>query len=437
MYEQDTMPQAVEEEKTILGAILLDNAALEESERVLKADDFSLDSNRRIFLRMSELGRTGHSIDIVTLSRSLAREKEIETVGGVAYLASLTEGLPRRPVIEEYIRVVKDASLLRQMMLICNSAIAKAADHSEPAMNVLGDTLERLSSIENAAQDGQDLESVGQWLNSNDVFEERQQGIPTGITDYDEMTYGLHKGELTVFAGRTSSGKTSHAGTIAWQMARRGKAVAVFLNEQAKKSFIGRMLCGRSGVSFSAYRHGRLGMMEKIYIEDAIEEFKKLPIFWDVRPGMSAASIRSKAQRLKRSGDLDVVVIDQLNGISGEGFWQKGMRGDEVLGRKVIFLKRMGLELDVPVVLYHQLNRQSTKNEDSRPTLTDLKNSGEIEEHADNVALLHRPGYYKRNDPTLEGKAEILLAKQRDGATGSVHCEFVEELCLWRNRSTR
>lgn len=420
-------------EKTILGAALLENSYFDEAAQALKSDDFSLDSHRRIFLRMGELRRGGHAIDIVTLANLLNTHKEVESIGGVSYLASLTEGLPRNPYIADYIRIVKDKSMLRRLMGVCSAAIYKAADQTQDAIGVLSETIQNLGDIEDAGLQGEDLQSVGQWLNENDVFAEPTPGLKTGIDEYDEMTFGLHPAELTIFAGRTSMGKSSHCGTIAWQMARRGHSVAVFINEQRRESFIGRMLCGRSGVSFKSYREGHLDMIEKLYIEDARKEFLTLPIFIDYRSSMSIASIRAKSARLKRSGELDAILIDQLTGVSSDGVYQKGMRGDEVLGEKAQGFKNISVELNVPVGLYHQLKRESTKNEDNRPTLTDLKNSGALEEKADNVALFHRPAYYKRDEAT-KNEAEILIAKQRDGETGVVKCEFVGYNCLWRNR---
>ncbi len=179
------LPANVDAERTILGAILLDNAAHAEAADKLDFEDFSLDSHRRIYLRMRGLFNAGRSVDIVTLSAELARLKEIESVGGVAYLASLTEGLPRRPMIDEYIRIVKDKSLLRKLMLICSAGIARAADQGENALAVLGEVMSQLNSVEDSNLQGADLESVGQWLNQNDVFAERVPGIFTGIEEYD------------------------------------------------------------------------------------------------------------------------------------------------------------------------------------------------------------------------------------------------------------
>ena len=427
----NALPASIDGERTILGAILLDNAAFEQAAEHLRDDDFSLDSHRRIFLRMADLARAYRSVDIVTLAAELDRNKERDAVGGVAYLASLTEGLPRRPKIEDYIRIVKDKSLLRKAMLICNKGYERAYDQFEPAQDVIASMIRDLESAANSNMQGADLESVGQWLDQNDVFAQREPGIKTGIDDYDEMTYGLHKGELTVIGARTSMGKTSHACTITWQIAKRGKCVAVFLNEQQKKSFVGRMLCGAAGVSFKAYREDHLDAFEKMYIEEAIRQFKILPIFWDQRSKMSVASIKAKSARLKRSGELDGIIIDQLSGVSNEGFYEKGKRFDLIVGDKVQALKDMGMELDVPVVLYSQVTRASTKNADSRPMLADLKESGNIEDKADNVDFLHRPKYYDRESTDPD---EIIRAKCRDGETGIVKCEFVPQCCLWRNK---
>jgi replicative DNA helicase len=380
---------------------------------------------------MIDLGDGGHAIDLVTLAHELAKHKEVESVGGVAYLSQLTEGLPRRPAIDEYVRIVRDKSQLRQLILTCNAAIARAADQSETALDVLSFLDGRLETLSNSTEESSDLESVGQWLKQNDIFAERTPGIISGIDAYDELTGGFQPGELTVIAGRPGSGKTSFACTLTWQIARQGKSVAAFINEQRKESFMGRMLCGRSGVSFKSYKTGQLDWVERQYIEDARREFGTLPIYWESRKPMTIPSIRAKCRRLHRSGDLDILVVDQLSGLSNEGFHEKGKRSDEIIGAKVMALKDIGVEMGVPVVLYVQLTRSSTKNAESKPTLADLKGSGEIEDTADNVDLIHRPRYYDRDSKEDD---LIIRAKSRDGETGDVRCEFVPSMCLWRNK---
>ena len=422
-------------EQVVLGCILLDASLYGEASSRLRVDDFYLASHRMIFERMGQLDRDHRAIDFVTLQQVMGQE-EIKAVGGVAYLAGLTEGLPRRLAVTEYAAIVAEKSMLRRVERICAQTASRAAQGETSAESLLNTAIRDLEDATLSNSSDQDLHSVGQWLDQNDIFAQRTPGIKTGIDEYDELTYGLHKGELTMFAGRSSMGKTSHCGTIAWEIARRGHSVAVFINEQAERSFIGRMLCGRAGVSYNAYRRGTLDWVERQYIESTREEFRKLPIFIDQRSSMSVASIRAKSARLKRSGELDVILIDQLSRVSREGIFEKGMRTDEVIGGKVSAIKGMAVDLDVPVGLYHQLNRATTKNEGGRPSLENLKNSGEIEEHADNVALFHRPGYYDQRDSTLKGKDEIIVAKQREGPVGVAECEFVPETCTWRNRKS-
>jgi replicative DNA helicase len=425
------LPSNPSSERYVLGAILLENHALAEAQEKLKVEDFSLDGHQRIYQRMTELAAGGHAIDLVTLANELARHKEIESVGGVAYLSGLTEGLPRRPAIAEYASIVKDKSILRRLILTCNATIARASDQSETALEVLSYHEGKLETIANSSEESSDLESVGQWLGKNDIFAERVPGIMSGIDAYDELTGGFQPGELTVIAGRPGAGKTSNACTLTWQVARQGKSVATFINEQRKHSFMGRMLCGRSGVSFKNYVRGQLDFVERQYIEDAMRDFKLWPIYWESRTPMTIASIRAKCRRLHRTGDLDILIVDQLSGLSNDGFAEKGKRSDEIIGAKVKALKNIGMEMGIPVVLYVQLNRESTKGSDARPVLSSLKGSGEIEEHADNVDLLHRPSYYDRDSKEDD---LVIRAKSRDGETGDVRCEFVPSICLWRNK---
>jgi replicative DNA helicase len=433
---QDTgLPAAIDGERVILGAILLDNKAYEETEGKLRSEDFSLDANRRIYECIGRLLRKGVSVDLVTLSNELRTSHELDAVGGVSYLSSLTDGLPRRIAIGDWVNVVKDKSLLRQVMTICNSGIGHAQDQFEPALDIINRVVTRLEDAVHSNSQGTELESVAQWLNENDIYAERQPGIMTGIEEYDELTYGLHPGELTVIAARTSMGKTAMACTLSWQVARRGKAVALFLNEQRKKSFMGRMLCGQANVSLKSYFRGQMDWVEKQYIDDARALFMKLPIFWDERSSMSVPGIRAKCARLQREGDLDLIIIDQLSGLNNQGLGiESGMRTDEKIGMKVRAVKAIGMDLGVPVILFHQLNRETTKNEDARPGLQNLKNSGDIEEAADQISFLYRPGYYKPHEADLKDKDEWILAKARDGPTGVAHVTFVPDYCLWRNR---
>src|ERR1700739_2343610 len=260
------LPANIDAEKTILGAILLDNAAHSEVAEKIEADDFSLDSHRRIFLRMSELMDAQRAVDIVTLSNELARYKEVEAVGGVAYLASLTEGLPLRPVIEEYVKIVKDKSLLRRLMAICSAAIARAADQSETALEVLGAAEQQLLEVsEKGITHGlQALDQIvaNSFGSIDNLYKQSREitGLATDFTEFDHMTSGLQKGELIIIAARPSMGKTALAINIAQNAAVNHQAiVAVFSLEMSKESLLRRMLSSQSGVDQRKLQTGFLG----------------------------------------------------------------------------------------------------------------------------------------------------------------------------------
>jgi replicative DNA helicase len=428
------LPANLDAEKTILGAILLDNAAHAEAAEHIKPDDFSLDSHRRIFLRMSELIDTGRAVDIVTLSHELSRYKEVEAVGGVAYLASLTEGLPRRPVIEDYIRIVKDKSLLRRLMGICSAAIAKAADQSQDAIGVLDETESQLLEV---SQSGLSLglqpidvivrDSFGSIDN---LYNHRGDitGLETGFTDFDRMTSGLQKGELIIIAARPSMGKTALAINIAQNAAIRHNAiVAIFSLEMNKESLLRRMLASQASVDQQRIQKGFFGRAEQEKLQEALSLLVESRVYIDDSAASTIAEMRAKARRLKQNnGGLDLIMIDYLQlmsatmpGASKRGF-ENRVQEVSAISRG---LKAMAKELQVPVIALSQLSRSNEKRDDKRPMLSDLRESGSIEQDADVVAFIHRESYYNRKeDLSAEEKAEaeIIIAKQRNGPTGIV-----------------
>jgi replicative DNA helicase len=428
------LPANLDAEKTILGAILLDNAAHAEAAEHIKPDDFSLDSHRRIFLRMSELIDMGRAVDIVTLSNELSRYKEVEAVGGVAYLASLTEGLPRRPVIEDYIRIVKDKSLLRRLMGICSAAIAKAADQSQDAIGVLDETESQLLEVSQSglSQGLQPIDIIvrDSFGSIDNLYNHRGDitGLETGFTDFDRMTSGLQKGELIIIAARPSMGKTALAINIAQNAAVRHKAiVAIFSLEMSKESLLRRMLASQASVDQQKIQKGFFGRAEQEKLQDALSLLVESHIFIDDSAASTIAEMRAKARRLKQnSGGLDLIMIDYLQlmsatmpGASKRGF-ENRVQEVSAISRG---LKAMAKELQVPVIALSQLSRSNEKRDDKRPMLSDLRESGSIEQDADVVAFIHREAYYNRKeDLSAEEKAEaeIIIAKQRNGPTGIV-----------------
>jgi replicative DNA helicase len=434
------LPANIDAEKTILGAILLDNAAHSEAAEKIESDDFSLDSHRRIFLRMTELMNEQRAVDIVTLAHELSRNKEIEAVGGVAYLASLTEGLPMRPVIEDYIRIVKDKSLLRKLMMICSTAIARAADQSETALEVLGAAEQQLLEVgEKGITHGlQPLDQIvaNSFGTIDNLYKESREvtGLATNFTELDRMTSGLQRGELIIIAARPSMGKTALAINIAENAAIKSKAiVAVFSLEMSKESLLRRMLASQAWVDQRKLQTGFLGREDQTKLQNALEQLVESHLFIDDSAGISLSEMRAKARRLKQTiGGLDLVVVDYLQLMSatlpsaGGKRYENRTQEVSAISRG---LKALAKELHVPVVALSQLSRASERRgEDKRPMLSDLRESGSIEQDADVVAFIHRESYYNRDEEMSESdkaKSEIILAKQRNGPTGTVHLNFV------------
>ena len=442
------LPANVDAEKTILGAILLDNAAHAEAAEALQPDDFSLDSHRRIYLRMSELMDSQRAVDIVTLADELGRNKEVEAVGGVAYLASLTEGLPRRPVIEEYIRIVRDKSLLRRLMAICSAAIARAADQAEPALDVLGAAEAQLLEVteRGIAQGLQPLDQIvaNSFGSIDNLYKQSREitGLATDFTEFDRMTSGLQKGELIIIAARPSMGKTALAINIAQNASvNHGAIVAVFSLEMSKESLLRRMLASQAWVDQRKLQTGFLGREDQEKLQNALGLLVDSRTFIDDSAGISLAEMRAKARRLKQNAKgLDLVVVDYLQLMSatlpsaGGKRYENRTQEVSAISRG---LKALAKELNVPVVALSQLSRASERRgDDKRPMLSDLRESGSIEQDADVVAFIHRESYYNRDEEMSESdraKSEIILAKQRNGPTGTVHLNFISRFTRFEN----
>ena len=444
------LPASVEAERSILGAILLDNHSYNEAAEKLRSEDFSLDSHRRIYSRMAELIDAHRAVDIVTLAEELARRKEVEAVGGVAYLASLTEGLPRRPSIEEYVRIVKDKSLSRQLIGICNTAITRAADQSDEALVVL-DAAE--SGLLEVSERGITRGFAGipeivrdSFGTIDNLYAQQKEvtGLATHYTQFDKMTSGLQASDLIIIAARPSMGKTAWAINIAENAAvRDGKVVAVFSLEMSKESLLRRMLASQALVSMQKIQTGFIPKGDRGKLMEALERLAEARIFIDDTPAIALSEMRAKARRLQRQqGGLDLIVIDYLQLMSASSFGV-GARRYENRTQEVSAisrgLKALAKELRVPVVALSQLSRASEqRGGDKKPMLSDLRESGSIEQDADVVAFIHRDSYYNKDengeeDPDSKNKAEIIIAKQRNGPTGSVHLAYRADCTRFEN----
>ncbi len=438
-----SLPSNLDAERTILGAILLDNHAHAEAAEKLEPDDFFLDSHRRIFLRMGELVDSSRAVDIVTLAEEHARYKEVESIGGVAYLASLTEGLPRKPVIEEYIRIVKDKSMARRVMLICAAAIARANEQRDSALDVLNAAEQELLTVSERGV-GKGFLSLEQIVANSfgtidNLYKQAREvtGLATDFKEFDRMTSGLQKGELFILAARPSMGKTALAINMAQAAAvTHGAVVAVFSLEMSKESLLRRMLASQAWVDQKKLQTGFIGREDQGKLQKALEDLIETRIFIDDTAGISLAEMRAKARRLRQNaGKLDLIVVDYLQLMSAS-LPSSGGRNYENRTQEVSAisrgLKALAKEMDVPVMALSQLSRASERRgDDKRPMLSDLRESGSIEQDADIVAFIHRDFYYNKNEEKTDAErreAELIIAKQRNGPTGTVKLNFLEHI---------
>jgi replicative DNA helicase len=436
-------PASVHIEIAILGAMLLDGLAINDATAKLTAPDFSLDSHRRVYQCITDLLAEGRGVDSLTVQEELKRRRELESIGGPAYLAFLTEGIPRNLNIESYVRIVKDKSLLRQLMSIFADGVTRASDQSDEAINVLSDVEARLAEVaDSAIQYGfSDIATiVKESFGSIDALYEQGRevtGLATHYIEFDRMTSGLQESELIIIAARPSMGKTAWAINIAENAAvRGGKVVAVFSLEMSKASLLRRMLASQALVNSKAIQTGMLMRDDRTKLINGLERLMESKMFIDDTPGITLAEMRAKARRLKQQhGQLDLIVIDYLQLMTGSGGGGKGFenRTQEVsaISRG---LKSLAKEMQVPVVALSQLSRASEqRGGDKKPLLSDLRESGSIEQDADVVCFIHREEYYDRENEDLKGKAEIIIAKQRNGPTGSIQLAYLADYTRFEN----
>ena len=445
----DDRPASIHNEVAILGAMMMDALAISDATGELKTEDFSLDSHRRIFQAMLDLLAVGHAVDYLTVMDHLSRKKELDSIGGPSYLAHLTEGIPRNLNIESYVRIVKDKSLLRQLMAIFDEGSSRAADQGEQATDVLGDIEVRLAEVaDSAIQRG--FAGIGEIVASSfgsidALYEQGREitGLATHYIEFDRMTSGLQDSELIIIAARPSMGKTAWAINIAQNAAvRDGKVVAVFSLEMSKEALLRRLLASEALVNSRKIQTGFLPREDKGKLLSALERLVDSKLFIDDTPGITLAEMRAKARRLRQQeGRLDLIVVDYLQLMTGPS--SPGKRGFENRNQEVSAvsrgLKALAKEMRVPVIALSQLSRASEqRGGDKKPLLSDLRESGSIEQDADVVAFIHRESYYNKTedgeeDPETKGKADIIIAKQRNGPTGTVHLAYLSDYTRFEN----
>jgi replicative DNA helicase len=438
------MPASLDTERTILGAILLDNAVANEAAEGLTSDDFYLDAHRRIFARMLELNEHGNPIDPITLTEALQQKKELEAVGGVAYLSALVDRMPHTPSILHYIKIVKDKALLRQLIHASNNAIARAMEQADPAEEVIEAAESAIFQL-NEERLGEGFMGIPDIVRKSfgtiDNLLDRGHritGVETHFTALDEMTSGLQKSDLVIIAARPSMGKTAFAMNIVENAAVIDKkVVGVFSLEMSKQSLLQRMLCSQSRVDAHRLRTGFTSREDRGKLITGLEALAHAPVYIDDTPGISLSEMRAKARRLKKAqGQLDMIVVDYLQLMTAASL-ESGKRYENRTQEVSAIsrgLKALAKEMDCPVVALSQLSRApEARTGNNRPQLADLRESGAIEQDADVVMFIFREEVYNHDDPELEGKAEIIIGKQRNGPIGTVKLAFLKPFTRFEN----
>jgi replicative DNA helicase len=429
------LPSNVEAERSILGAILLDNAVCNQAIELLRRDDFFLDSHRRIFEKMIALTERIMPIDLITMGDELRRAGEFEQIGGLTYLASLIDGVPRTDTIEPYAKLVKSKSMLRKLITASNQIIALAFEEEDEAEMIVDKAEQMIFQIaEDRARVGfqyvgdvahRRLEQIEQMAGRPEMI----TGVPTGFTDFDRMTSGLQRQELIVIAARPSMGKTALALNMAQYASKNANVVGVFSLEMSAEQLVSRLLCSEARVDAHRLRTGYLNREEWARLADGLRRLCETKVFIDDTPGVGVLEMRAKSRRLKAEHGLDLLIVDYLQLMAGRGRIESRQQEVSQISRD---LKILAKELDVPVIALSQLSRAPEQRSEHKPQLSDLRESGAIEQDSDVVCFIYREELYNPTDEN-QGKAELIVGKQRNGPTGTIELAFLKEFTRFEN----
>jgi replicative DNA helicase len=434
------LPTNQDAERFVLGSILLDDALFVQAAGTLEPDDFSLEKHRRIFKRMGDLQQRGEKIDRITVANELMKFNELEACDGLSYLVSLDDGLPQIPNLDSYIRLVKDKALLRRIIFASQHMMNRALLGEEEPGEILAGAEETLLKLGDARVKAgllnpqQILEDYEGGINAFLDPSKRIKGISTGFAKFDELTGGLHGGELVILAARPSMGKTALALNMAQHVALKLKqTVAVFSLEMSKESLLTRMLCATARVDSQKFRAGYLSQEERRKLNHALHELVEAPLYIDDTAGLHLMDMHAKLRRLKAERDVKVVIVDYLQLMTGRGRFENRNQEVSALSRG---MKLLAKELNVPMLVLSQLSRAvENRQGDHRPQLSDLRESGSIEQDADLVGFIFREEVYRREREDLRGLAELIIAKQRNGPIGTVNLVFLHAQTKFENRA--
>lgn len=435
-----TLPHNLEAERSVLGAILLHNDAFDTAAELIDSNDFYRDAHRRIFDKMVKLGERGNAIDLVTLKEELTRSSELESVGGPSYISSLLDGVPRAMNVEHYARIIKEKATLRSLIFSANKILSNAYEAEEEADLILDEAESAIFAIaDKKVRDGfvslKDLaESSLDTIEKLASRKELVTGVPTGFTDLDEMTSGFQAGDLIIVAARPSMGKTSLVLNMAQHVGTKtDMTVGIFSLEMSKEQLFLRMLTGEARIDAHRLRGGFLGERDWGKLSQALGTLSDAKIFIDDTPSIGVLEMRAKCRRLQAQHGLHMIVIDYVQLMQGRGRFENRTLELASISRS---LKGLAKELGVPILLLSQLSRATEQRSEHRPQLSDLRESGALEQDADVVIFIYREDQYAdKNAPPTEttGTAELIIGKQRNGPVGVVKVAFIREFTRFEN----
>jgi len=438
----ESLPHSDEAERSVLGAILIDNNQINKAQELITSDAFYSARHRKIFEAIERLSETGTPMDLVTLRDELERSSDLESCGGPAYLSDLLDGVSRSVNLEHYARIVKERHTLRELIQASQWIGRNAYKAEGTSDDILDEAEKKIFQISQGRLRTGFIhirESAEKALKQIEALSEQQEpitGIPSGVLDLDNMTSGFQDTDLIILAARPSMGKTAFALNVAAHAALRAeKTVGIFSLEMSHEQLFTRILCAEARIDAHRLRTGRVNSDDWQKIIRTYGVLSEANIFIDDTPGVTIVELRAKARRLKQEQDMDLLVVDYLQLMSGGSRFDSRQQEISEISRS---LKGLAKELHVPVLALSQLSRApDQRSGDHRPQLSDLRESGAIEQDADVVLFLFREEIYDKENQALRGKAELIVGKQRNGAVGKVDLVFIKEHTRFENLEWR
>ena len=435
-YLEKMPPQNLEAEMAVLGSMLIEEHAIADAIELLDVNSFYNDSNRKVFECILKLYSENKAADIVTLIEELKRTQDLDRVGGVSYVTGLTTTVPTAANIKHYAHIVKEKAILRNLISAATNIISESYDSHGDVERILDKAERTIFEISTKKVDSNFApikEVIKDSIETIDTLYQKKAhvtGIATGFSDFDSLTAGLHRSDLIVFAGRPSMGKSAFIASIAEHVGLIEKVpLVIFSLEMSKEQLVQRMLCSHARVNAHNVRTGFLSQGDWPRLTNAAGKLSEAPIFIDDTAGLSVMELRAKSRRLKSQHNIQLIIVDYLQLMQGLPGSENRQQEISEISRS---LKALARELNVPLIAVSQLSRAVESRQDHRPQLSDLRESGAIEQDADLVGLLLREEYY---NPTEEnrGITEIIIGKQRNGPVGSLKLTFIKEYARFEN----